>query len=179
MKNFSNRFNLLLKILSIIITFSITTSCGNFFRYTPTKDVPTKGEERAQKNIEQGKGVTLRGLGGGGNTTYEFSTANPLWRATLETIDFIPLSSVNYSGGIVITDWYNSGNTDESLKITIRFLSNEVRSSSLKIIVHQKICKSANDCSINELNSSIKDELNIAILKKAKIFEEESKKLKK
>ena len=179
MKNFSNRFNLLLKILSIIITFSITTSCGNFFRYTPTKDVPTKGEERAQKNIEQGKGVTLRGLGGGGNTTYEFSTSNPLWRATLETIDFIPLSSVNYSGGIVITDWYNSGNTDESLKITIRFLSNEITSSSLKIIVHQRICKSLNDCSINELNSSIKNELNLAILNKAKIFEEESKKIKK
>jgi hypothetical protein len=179
MKNFSSKLNLIFKVLSIVITFLFVTSCGNFFRYTPTKDVPTKGEERAKKNIEQGKGVTIRGLGGGGNTTYEFSTSNPLWRATLETIDFIPLSSVNYSGGIVITDWYNSGNTDESLKITIRFLSNEITSSSLKIIVHQRICKSLNDCSINELNSSIKNELNLAILNKAKIFEEESKKIKK
>ena len=43
----------------------------------------------------------------------------------------MPLSSVNYSGGIIITDWYSDGNSlDESVKISIRFLTNEVRADA-------------------------------------------------
>ncbi len=33
-----------------------------------------------------------------------------LWRASLEILDFIPLTTVDYSGGIIITDWYNDKN---------------------------------------------------------------------
>ena len=85
-------------------------------------------------------GVSLKGaLGGRRSTNYEFSTSNPLWRASLEIIDFMPLATVDYSGGIIITDWYSdTANSDESIKITVRFLSNTVQSNSLKIIVHNK-----------------------------------------
>ena len=65
-----------------------------------------------------------------------------LWRASLEVIDFMPLTTVDYSGGIIITDWYSDGQTMMSLlKLQLRFLSNEVRSDSIKIIVHNKKCK--------------------------------------
>ena len=49
-----------------------------------------------------------------------------MWRASLETLDFLPLTTVDYSGGIIITDWYfdNTGKSEESIKISIRFLSN-------------------------------------------------------
>ena len=77
------------------------------------------------------------GAGGGDKTTYQFASSNPMWRATLEILDFLPLSNVDYSGGIVTTDWYNEGTAaDESIKITVRFLTNEIRADGLKIIVH-------------------------------------------
>ena len=104
--------------------------------------MPDGADAKARKNIEEGKGVSIGGLmskRGGGLTNYEFSTSNPLWRATFDVIDFMPLVTVDYSGGMIITDWYTDANTtEESLKFTIRFLSNEVRSDSLKIIIHKK-----------------------------------------
>ena len=80
-------------------------SCGIKFK----KSEPISGPEKARKNIEEGRGASIssaaKGLRGG-KTTYEFSTANPMWRASLETLDFLPLTTVDYSGGIIITDWY-------------------------------------------------------------------------
>ena len=71
-----------------------------------------------------------------------------MWRASLETLDFLPLTTVDYSGGMIITDWYSDGNKKESIKITLRFLSNEIRSDSLKIIVHKKICNNDLNCKV-------------------------------
>ena len=112
---------------------------------------------------------------GGGK--FEFASSNPLWRATLDTISFIPLMSANYSGGIIITDWY-SDNSDknESVKISIRFLSNEVRSNSLDIKLFIKQCSTTlNNCEITENTGSIVKELNKSILKKAAIYEKQFK----
>ena len=87
---------------------------------------------------------------------------------------------VDYSGGIIITDWYSdTANSDESIKITVRFLSNTVQSNSLKIIVHNKKCRSDENCSIDEIDSNIKFELQKSILAKAAQFERDSKKQKK
>ena len=99
------------------------------------------GAKAARKNIEEGRGVSLGGvIGGRGSTNYEFSSSNLLWRASLETLDFLPMSTVDYSGGTIITDWYTDDtNENKSIKITIRFLSNRVKADSLKIIVHQKL----------------------------------------
>ena len=97
-----------------------------------------------------------------------------MWRASLEIIDFLPLTTVDYSGGIIITDWYSSrdgSNNNEELKITIRFLSNEISASNLKIIVNQKKCRALNDCDINEINTKIKDELINRILALASSIE--------
>ena len=132
--------------------------------------------ERAKKNVEEGRGLSIGNvLGGGKGTNYEFSTSNPMWRASLEALDFMPLSVVDYSGGIIISDWYGD-EKNESLKITIRFLSNEVRSDSLKIIVHQKKCLVNSNSEINILNSKIRDELITSIIKKAAILEIDNKK---
>ena len=97
-----------------------------------------------------------------------------MWRATLEILDFLPLSNVDYSGGIITTDWYNEGtSTDESIKITVRFLTNEVRADGLKIIVHKKKCNVQQNCSVKKISSALESELQIAILKKAAIFDRE------
>ena len=117
------------------------------------------------------------------STTYEFSTSNPMWRASLEVLDFIPLTTVDYSGGMIITDWYSEGvnSNEDSLKITVRFLSNEIRSDSIKIVVHKKNCKNMNNCNISLLpnSSKINSELRSVILKKATLFEKNTKEKKK
>ena len=137
-------------------------------------------EDKRRKNIEEGRGASIASiLGSRGNTNYEFSTSNPMWRATLDTLDFLPLTTVDYSGGVVITDWYSENSSNEALKITVRFLSNDIRSDGIKIIVHKKNCNQNLDCKINILsNSKIKDELLSVILKKAALFEKSDKKKK-
>ena len=170
------------KTLFIIFLFFLT-SCAVPEALKPKKvdpSIPVNADERARKNIEEGRGISLKGAMGGKSTTYEFSTSNPLWRASLETIDFMPLSTVDYSGGIIITDWYSdSGNPNEAIKITLRFLSNEIQSNSIKVIVHNKNCSPSENCTINELDSNIKFELQKTILSKAAILEKESKGSKK
>ena len=152
------------------------------FKKVDTRETPIKGVDRAKKNIEEGRGRgmgSLLGIGEKG-TNYEFSTSNPLWRSTLELIDFMPLSTVDYSGGIIITDWYSdSQSSEDSLKITIRFLSNEIQSNSIKIIVHNKKCKTNENCKISEIDSQIKMELQKSILANAAKLEKELKKSKK
>ena len=176
--------NHLLKIFLIITITALLSSCGkDFFKYTPVKDTPTKGTDRARKNVEEGRGVSLGGLARGGRgTNYEFSTSNPMWRASLEILDFLPMTTVDYSGGIIITDWYsdNSSNNEDSIKITVRFLSNEIRSDSLKIIIHKKKCSSQQTCDVEILSqSTISQELRTSIIKKASLIERENKNKKK
>ena len=170
-----------LKILLIIFLSTFLTSCKGFFKYAPAKDTPVQGEARAKRNVEEGKGISVNRIfkGRKGGTNYEFNTSNPLWRASLEILDFIPLTSVNYSGGIIITDWYSDGLQSDALKITVRFLSNEIASDSLRIIVHERKCTAANNCIIKELNSTIKDELRISIIKRAALIQSETNTKKK
>ena len=166
-------------IISIIFC-SLLSSC-KFYEKVDQRTMPDTAKAKARQNVEEGKGVGISSIlkrGGGGN--FEFSSSNSLWRATLETLDFLPLSTVDYSGGMVISDWYSDEeNINKSLKITIRFLSNEITSTSLKIIVHQKTCNSAENCKTILLeNSKIKTELNAVILQKASLFEKEKKQKK-
>ena len=165
--------------ICLIFAFFLS-SCGGLSK-TDTRKVPINAQERARKNVEEGKGTSIDSLlRGGRGTNYEFSTSNPMWRASLEILDFLPMTTVDYSGGMIISDWYTDQNSnDESIKITIRFLSNEVRSDSLKIIVHKKIC-SNNSCSVKILdNSPISGELRTKIIKKAALLKQEAENNKK
>ena len=164
----------ILIIFAGAILLSSIYSCG-IYQPSDARKVSPNADERVKKNLEEGKGITLGGmLGGGGGTNYQFASSNPMWRATLEILDFLPLSNVDYSGGIITTDWYNEGtSTDESIKITVRFLTNEVRADGLKIIVHKKKCNVQQNCSVKKISSALESELQIAILKKAAIFDKE------
>ena len=172
-----------LKIIIIILISSLSTSCNGFFKYSDAKKNPTAGDARAEKNVKEGRGISIgNAIKNRRGTNYEFSTSNPMWRASLETLDFLPLTTVDYSGGIIISDWYssNSGGGKESIKISIRFLSNEIRSENLKVIIHKKTCSSNINCKISLIsNSKIKQELHAAIIKKAALLEKDSKNKKK
>ena len=132
--------------------------------------------------MEEGKGVSInKMLRGRGNTNFQFSSSNPLWRASLEILDFLPMTTVDYAGGMIISDWYsdNTNNSNESIKITIRFLSNEIRSDSLKVIAHKKTCKTIQSCNTIILeNSAIGQELVSSIIRKAAILDKADKEKK-
>ena len=154
----------ILNICKIIVIFSITAtlvSCGmgekvkNIRKPVDLRTQPLDPDERARKNIQEGRGVSLGSLGNK-KTTYEFSTSNPMWRATLDILDFLPLSTVDYSGGIIISDWYtDETNKNQALKITVRFMSNVVQSNSLKITVHRKKCSVNQSCNVELFKSRI------------------------
>ena len=170
--NYTAKYILFFLIGVVIVSF--LGSCG-IWNPGDARKIPSNVDERVKKNLEEGKGFTVKKMfGGEGGTSYQFASSNPLWRATLEILDFLPLANVDYSGGIITTDWYNEGtSSDESFKITVRFLTNEIRSDGLKIIVHKKRCNIKQKCTVKKVTSAIEHELQVAILKKAVIFEKE------
>ena len=164
-------------ILSIILIFSLN-SCGkSFFKPGDARKNPPDPKLRVKKNIEEGRGFRLSdSIGGfGGSGTFEFASSNPLWRASLDIIDFMPLLSVNYSGGIIITDWYSTGNSEESIKISIRFLTNEIRSDALLVKVFNRNCETQSNCIISEKEGELITELQNKILRTATIYEKQFK----
>ena len=171
----------ILFFLTCGIFFCFLYSCG-IYKPVDARKVSPNSKERVKKNLEEGRGISFGKMiqGGSGGTNYQFASSNPMWRATLDILDFLPLSNVDYSGGIITTDWYNEGtSSDESIKITVRFLSNEIRSDGIRIIVHKKRCNVEQNCRITKISSAIEQELQVAILKKAIIFEREYNKTKK
>ena len=172
------------KIL-LVITFIFLTSCGKeMFTFPSTKDVSPDITERVEKNIEEGRGISF----GGGKKeggVFDFASSNEMWRASIEVLDFISFTNASYSGGIIITDWFSGSSNDSNsnpreLKITVRFLSNEIRADGIKVIVHEKICNStdANDCQIQKIESEINNQIKLAILKKASLYKEQGDKAK-
>jgi len=160
--------------ITIIIFLIITLSgCGGF-RMTDAREVSPNPDERIKKNIEEGRGLRLSNLGKQQEGNFQFASSNPLWRASLDILDFAPLVSANYSGGILITDWITTDNKNETFKITIKFLSNEIRPDGLDIVIHQKTCVDNSGCNIGELETSVKNDLKVKILKRAAQYEQDN-----
>tara|TARA_Y100000591_G_scaffold290191_1_gene275827 strand:+ start:507 stop:1088 length:582 start_codon:yes stop_codon:yes gene_type:complete len=160
-------------ILMVILSF-ILTACGPL-KYKPVdaKKVSPNVDERVKRNIEEGRGVRLFG-GQKKGGTFDFASSNFLWRAALDTIDFMPLASANYSGGIIITDWYSENNNEgESVKISIRFLSNEIRVDAIDINVFLKQCDKNLNCVTSQNQGQLSKELASNILRKAAKYEKE------
>ena len=160
----------------IFISISLFVSgCGGKWGADARKVSPDP-KERVKKNLEEGKGFRISDMGKkSSGTTYEFASSNELWRASLDVIDFMPLTTANYNGGIIVTDWYSEDQQEgESIKISIRFLTNEVRSDALLVKVFYKKCKSVLDCEITETDGKIKQELTKSILKQAAIYKKQS-----
>jgi len=158
------------KIFSIFavyfLVFQTLVSCGLYRPVDATK-YPPQPELRVKKNIEEGRGIKIFKSGENNGGKFEFANANPLWRASLDTLDFMPLLSVDYGGGVIITDWYGEENENDAIKISIQFLSNEIRSDALNIKVFKKKCSNLSNCKVVQSQSNINQELRIAILKKA------------
>ena len=169
------------KSIIFLLLILFLNSCGKNDTFLPGADAkkfPPDPKQRVKKNLEEGKGFRLdtamKGLGGKGGGTFEFASSNELWRASLDTLDFMPLASANYSGGMIITDWY-SEDQENYIKINLRFLSNEVRSDAINIKIFYKVCDQNMKCKMFEKKGTLEQELKAQILKKAAIYKKQNK----
>jgi hypothetical protein len=164
----------ILVFLGIISLF--LAGCNGKLPGGDARKFPANPEERLKKNLEEGRGFKFSQFTEKKGGVFEFASSNELWRASLDVIDFMPLTSVNYSGGIIITDWYsNERNQNESIKISIRFLTNEIRSDALNIKVFTRRCEtSLLNCKFIDSNDVLVAELKKEILKKAAIYKKQN-----
>ena len=164
--------------LLLIAAAFFFTSCG-IYKRSDVKDNPVNVKERVKKNIAEGRGIRF-GKGSSQGGVFDFASSNELWRASIDILDFVPFTNVSYSGGIIITDWFSGNskveNEKRELKITVRFLTNEIRSDALDIRIHERLCNldSIYDCNTNKITSNLENEIKLAILKKAAILEKQS-----
>ena len=138
---------------------------------------PADPAKRVEKNLAEGRGFKLNEAFKKKGGVFDFANANELWRASLDTIDFMPLASVNYSGGIIITDWYSENNSpNESIKISIRFLTNEIRSDALAVKIFNRKCENSfTNCKFSEISGNLRSEIKKEILKKATLYKKDQK----
>ena len=176
-----NYYNTILLLLFVVF-FNI--SCAKTDSITGEKVLMEPNPiKRAEASRDSGAGIFGNiNRAGNNQTTVNFANTNVLWKASLKTLDFIPLQSVDYAGGILITDWYaDEKNSGDFIKITIKFLDNEVRSNSLNITSHKKICSKGNDnCPVVKLSDNFSNEIKDTIIQTARLMKiEEEKKIKK
>ena len=162
----------------LILALFALNSCAN---RGDARKIPPSADERVAKNVAEGRGFRVMDkISNRKKTNFEFASSNELWRASLDVIDFMPLTSANYSGGIIITDWYSENqNTSESIKLVIRFLTNEIRSDAIDLKIFYKNCSSINNCKVSEKVNDLNTELKKEILKRAARYKEEDKDKKK
>ena len=164
------------KFFSIISVILFLTSCG-IYRSAPVSENPINDKDKRKKNMEEGRGITVFKGGNSGSGNFVFASSNPMWRATLNTLDFTPLSNVDYSGGIIITDWYSDeSNENKSIKVSVKFLTNEIRADGIDVDIFEKNCNQNQSCAVNKINSGLDQEIKIAILKNAAQIEKGDKK---
>ena len=157
----------------LILALFTLNSCAN---RGDARKIPPAADDRVAKNVAEGRGFRLMDKVGKKKTNFEFASSNELWRASLDVIDFMPLTSANYSGGIIITDWYSDSENDgESIKFVIRFLTNEIRSDAIDLKIFYKNCSSVNNCKVSEKVNELNTEITKEILKRAARYKEEAK----
>jgi hypothetical protein len=169
-----NTLKIISKFSLLLLLINVLNSCG-VYRPTDAREFPPEPEKRVQKNLDEGRGFRLFNNDEKSSAVFDFANSNELWRASLDTLEFMPLISADYSGGIIITDWYNeSNNYEDYIKISVRFLTNEIRSDALNVKVYTKKCESSNNCIVNEDNPEIKNKLISTILAKASNYKKDN-----
>ena len=170
-----------IRIILILSIFFLVNACNGKVPGADARKIPPNAKDRIKKNMEEGRGFTLMGSANKTNSgNFDFASSNELWRASLDTLEFMPLALANYSGGIIVTDWYSDGSSEnEAVKISIRFLTNEIRSDALVVKVFYKNCSMQNNCKISDRSNELSNELTKKILTQAAVYEQDNQAKKK
>lgn len=159
----------MIKKITLFLTLSTLMFSCSIFKKDANEDQGLKKkvyEPNMDKRMAQDKerGITLFGK----DDRSSFGKQNAMWRATLKSLENIPISVVSYEGGLITTDWYSTNNSNDSIKIQINFLSDEIASSSIQVQIFKKECKVLNK--IEKCNVSMKEDGTLASGIKNKIL---------
>jgi hypothetical protein len=164
----------MIKFIKIILFTTLLLNilgCGLYKPVDARKTSPN-ASKRAEKNMQEGRGYRLFGGDKNKGGVFEFASSNAMWRASIKLLEFTPLSNVDYSGGMIITDWFSDEKEENVyIKITVRFLSSEIRADGVNVIVYKKTCDDLNKCKTSKIESSLANEIKLAILKEAALIE--------
>jgi hypothetical protein len=145
--------------------------CG-LYKPVDARNTSPNVNDRAEKNMQEGRGYRLFGGNKNKGGVFEFASSNAMWRASIKLLEFTPLSNVDYSGGMIITDWFSDKKEENVyIKITVRFFSNEIRADGVNVIVYKKTCDDLNKCKTSKVESALGNEIKLAILKEAALIE--------
>jgi hypothetical protein len=180
-------YNKKILVLFVLFPFLVFYGCTNKKADSASDEVDrieVDPKKKAKEFADKGGGIfgdINRAGKSSGGANYEFASSNILWRATLKSLDFLPLLNADYGGGIIIYDWYSqNNNTKEQVKISVQFLNNDLRSDSIKITAHKKICETMERCSNSTLDQNFANSIKDSIINSARILKiEEAKKEKK
>ena len=124
----------MLQRAALCVVAALALSACSLFR---GDDAPA-GQSRADADRER-QGVDIFGGGGGGNSGGGQAAAgiavnSYLWRASLDTLNFMPLASADPFGGVIITDWHSEASSpDERFKATVYILDTRLRADALNV----------------------------------------------
>ena len=171
------------QVILLFLLFFFTNNCAKIDPATGEKIlIEPNAKIKAENAAKDGKGLFGDiSVGKKSATVFDFATSNVLWRATLKSLEFMPLINADYSGGVIVYDWYAENlNSNEQIKVSVRFMNNEVRSDSIEVLVHKKICDANNKCTATKMDKNFINEIKDRILVSARLMKiEESKKEKK
>jgi hypothetical protein len=155
--------------ISIFFIFFFITQCAKVDPVTGEKIIiEPNTTEKAREAAKKSGGLFGDIMNKNSSNTFEFSTSNVLWRATLSSLDFLPLVNADYSGGIIVYDWFSEKTDNQSIKISVRFLSNELKSSSIVVAGHKKVCDDMGKCFVEKLDNKFTNEIKESIISTAR-----------
>ena len=188
--NFKVR-NIFIILITISLSGFLITGCSlddaEIVRAPPAEDLVLK-RERERREAEGSseddsfvgnlfKDISVFGkkgaTGGGGG----IGVNKYIWKATLDTLAFMPLVSADPFGGVVITDWHSeSEKSKEKFKIVAYIIGKELRVDGIKIAVFKKIKNDNGDWVDKKSSKVLQNKVEDAILTRARKFKIQSKK---
>ena len=127
--------------------------------------------ERVFASQESGGGFPFFGRkrSSGADTEAGIGVNSYLWRASLDTLSFMPLSSADPWGGIIITDWYtNPEKPDERFKATVYILDTRLRADALNVAVFKQVSNGAGGWVDSAVTAQTETDIENSILTRAR-----------
>ena len=175
-KNTTVNLQVIRRLFNIFIFSILLTSCSLWgskeksanSNYENISVKKKDWEPNVLKRVDQEKGGLTNIFGAERSTASQGD--NVIWQASLEVLADIPLAQANYTGGVIITDWYNSSNSNESIKISIFINSARLEVNSFDVKSFKKTCSAANNCQTVNLTSDFNQKIKDRVLEKARII---------
>lgn len=159
-------------ILTIWSSFLLLNGCTNDLSPKSEDSVPMGRYETRKRDFGNLFGDDFLLFGGHkkqGSVAMPSAMVNPfIWRASLDTLSFMPLSSADAVGGVIVTDWYTSSQvSNERIKVTVYVTSPQLRADAVKVTIYKQIYRAGNWVNI-PANTASTTEMENIILSKAR-----------